>query len=390
MHWVTVRPVCAVGDALGTGGGGPEGGLPLVQRAMVALVPQVPDWVMVLLVMPTRWFVCLSARGVGAGVGRLPVRAVVVGVGAPGAWWAWFGAGARVGVYLVRVAGGLWAAGALLPCVWRFVLSGGAWPACALRGWLGSGRRGWCRCGCLGLCAGCGRVVRAVWSGVMVVPLATSMVRMLQVVRVGRQCWRFPVWVLWVVLSVGVLQVWCGVDGGVPGDGVVSAAGGEGVVGDAVGGGAAGERLEESRGRQCGRAQCWVLRCGWSAGGGCGWWCGARCVWPAPGNLGALVGAGVLMSAVCPPFCPWSWCRRWVAACVRFVPLCVAVVVGVGALGAWWAWLGAGARVDVYLVGSLCCLMTRGWCMLRVDGAGVGAWGWVLGVGASPARCGPA
>ena len=41
MHWVTVRPVCAVGDALGTGGGGPEGGLPLVQRAMVALVPQV-------------------------------------------------------------------------------------------------------------------------------------------------------------------------------------------------------------------------------------------------------------------------------------------------------------------------------------------------------------
>ena len=119
MHWVTVRPVCAVGDAFGTGGGGPEGGLPLVQRAMVALVPQLADWVMVLLVMPTRWFVCLSARGVGAGVGRLPLR-VVVGLGA----------GARVGVYLVRVAGGLWAAGALLPCVWRFVLFGGAWSAC--------------------------------------------------------------------------------------------------------------------------------------------------------------------------------------------------------------------------------------------------------------------
>ena len=121
-----------------TGGWGLEGGLPLVQRAMVALVPQVVDRVMVLLVMPTRWFVCLSARGVGAGAGRFPVRVVVaVGVGAPGAWLAWLGAGARVGVYLVRVAGGLWAAGALLPCVWRFVLSGGAWPACALRGWCG-------------------------------------------------------------------------------------------------------------------------------------------------------------------------------------------------------------------------------------------------------------
>ena len=138
MHWVTVRPVCAVGDALGTGGGGLEGGLPLVQRVMVALVPQVVDRVMVLLVMPTKWFVYLSARGVGAGVGRLPVRVVVaLGVGAPGAWWAWLGAGARVCVYLVRVAGGLWAAGALWPCVWRFVLSGGAWPACALHGWCG-------------------------------------------------------------------------------------------------------------------------------------------------------------------------------------------------------------------------------------------------------------
>ena len=81
MHWVTVRPVCAVGDALGTGGRGPEGGLPLVQRAMVALVPQVVVRVLAPLVMPTSWFVCLSARGVGAGVGRMPVRVVV---GAPG------------------------------------------------------------------------------------------------------------------------------------------------------------------------------------------------------------------------------------------------------------------------------------------------------------------
>ena len=67
----------------------------------------------------------------------------------------------------------------------------------------------------------------------MVVPLATSMVTVLQVVRVGWRCWRFPLWVLW---SVGVWQVWCGADGGVLGDGVVSAAGGEGVVGDVVGG----------------------------------------------------------------------------------------------------------------------------------------------------------
>ena len=172
-----------------TGGGGLEGGLPLVQRAMVALVPQVVDRVMVLLVMPTRWFVCLSAGGVVAGVGRLPVRVVVaVGVGAPGAWWAWLGAGARVGVYLVRVAGGLWAAGALLPCVWRFVLSGGAWPACALRGWCGVWSAWVVAVWVLGLGAGCAPVVHAVWSGVMVVPLATSMVTVLQVIRVGRRC----------------------------------------------------------------------------------------------------------------------------------------------------------------------------------------------------------
>ena len=69
MHRVTVRLVCAVADALGTGGRGPEGGLPLVQRAMVALVmsivgvPQVVDPVMVLLVMP------MAGEGV-AGDGR--------------------------------------------------------------------------------------------------------------------------------------------------------------------------------------------------------------------------------------------------------------------------------------------------------------------------------
>ena len=64
MHRVTVRPVRAVGDALGAGGGGLEGGLPLVQQAMVALVPQVVGRVLVLLVMPT------AGEGV-AGDGRL-------------------------------------------------------------------------------------------------------------------------------------------------------------------------------------------------------------------------------------------------------------------------------------------------------------------------------
>ena len=53
MHWVTVRQVCAVGDALRTGVGGLEWGLPLVQRAMVALVLQVVGRVLVLLVMLT-------------------------------------------------------------------------------------------------------------------------------------------------------------------------------------------------------------------------------------------------------------------------------------------------------------------------------------------------
>ena len=44
--------------------------------------------------------------------------------------------------------------------------------------------------------------------------------------------------------------------------------------------------------------------CGWSAGGGCGWWCGARFVWPVPGILGALVGAGGPYQDR-PPLCPF-------------------------------------------------------------------------------------
>ena len=35
-------------------------------------------------------------------------------------------------------SGRLWAAGVLLPCVWRFVLSGGGWLVCALRGSCGA------------------------------------------------------------------------------------------------------------------------------------------------------------------------------------------------------------------------------------------------------------
>ena len=79
--------------------------------------------------------------------------------------------------------------------------------------------------------------------------LVMSMVTVLQVIRRGRCCWRLLVWVLWVMLNVGALQAWRRVDGGVLGDGVVSAVGGEGVVRDASGGGAAGERLAERRGR---------------------------------------------------------------------------------------------------------------------------------------------
>ena len=89
--------------------------------------------------------------------------------------------------------------------------------------------------------------------------------------------------------------------------------------------------------RRWGRLVVWCSVCVACAGYlRCACWCGC-------------VDGGGLAS-----FCPWSWCRRWVAACVRFLPFCSVVVVGVGALGAWWAWLGAGVPLDVYLVGSLC------------------------------------
>ena len=222
-----------------------------MQRAMVALVPQVVPLVMVLLVMPTGWFVCLSARGVGAGVGRLPVRVVV---GAPGVWWAWLGAGVRVGVYVARVAGGLWASGALLPCVWWFVLSGGAWPACALRG------------------------CRGVWSAWVV-----------SVWVFGVGCW------LWACRSRGAV----GRDGGAAGD----------VDGDGAAGGKGGTTavlaVSGVGGVECGGVA-GLVRGGWwcawrrrrecCRGGGCCWWCCGR---PVAGG-----GGGCGWTAW------WLWCRR--------------------------------------------------------------------------------
>ena len=210
-----------------------------MQRAMVALVTQVVDRVMVLLVMPTRWFVCLSALGVGAGVGRLPVRVVVaVGVGAPGAWWAWLGAGARVGVYLVRVAGGLWAAGALLPCVWRFVLSGGAWPACALRGWCG------------------------VWSAWVV-----------SVWVFGVGCW------LWVCRPRGVVGRDGGAGGDDDGDGAAGDKGGTAMLAVSGVGAVGGVERGGVAGVVPGGWWCaWRRRRECCRGGGCCWWCfGWRC-----------------------------------------------------------------------------------------------------------------
>ena len=74
MHRVTVGPVCVIGDALGTGRGGPERGLPWVLRVTVALVMPV---VGVLLVMG-RLTVLLVMSMVRGGVGG------VVGVGGEG------------------------------------------------------------------------------------------------------------------------------------------------------------------------------------------------------------------------------------------------------------------------------------------------------------------
>ena len=136
--------------------------------------------------------------------------AVVVGVGALGAWWAWLGAGVHVDVYLVWAAGGLRAAGLLLPCVWQLVLSDGAWLVYALRGW--------CRCGRLGLGAGCVCVACAVWSGVMVGSL--TCVAGWWRVRLGR-CGRgagggcgWTAWWLWCRWAALMMGLGCVVAGG--------------------------------------------------------------------------------------------------------------------------------------------------------------------------------
>ena len=93
-------------------------------------------------------------------------KALAVGAGALGAWWAWLGVGARVDALLVWAVGGLWAVGLLLPCVWRFVMSGGAWLVCGLRGWCGAWLAWvmpawWLRLGAGCVCVGCA----VHWSG---------------------------------------------------------------------------------------------------------------------------------------------------------------------------------------------------------------------------------
>ena len=225
---MTVRPVCAVGDALGTHGGGPEGGLPLVQRAMVALVTQVVDWAMVLLVMPTRWFVCLSARGVGAGVGRLPVRVVV---GAPNAWWALFGCGCACWCVLGAGCGGSVGGGCAVAVRLAVCLVLWSVAACALRG------------------------CRGVWSAWVV-----------SVWVFGVGCW------LWACRPRGVVGRDGGAAGDVDGDGAAGGKGGTAVLAfsgvGAVGGVESGGVAGVVRG---GWWCAWRRRRECCRGGGCCW-----------------------------------------------------------------------------------------------------------------------
>ena len=118
----------------------------------------------------------LSARGVGAGFGRLPLL-----LGGCSCAWRW-----RPGSVRSALGGRGWVRVRVLTCTCcglrgvcgrRVCCCRACGGLCCLveRGWcvlcvdgVGSGRRGWCRCGCLGLGAACGRVVRVVWSAVMV------------------------------------------------------------------------------------------------------------------------------------------------------------------------------------------------------------------------------
>ena len=141
------------------------------------------------------WRGCFDGGGLSA---CLPVGSVPALGGCLCVWrWRWgsvrWALGGR-GWVLVRVLVCTWC-GLRGVCGRRVCCCRACGGLCCLveRGWCvlcvdggGPGRRGWCRCGCLGLGAGCGRVVRASRSGVMVVSLAMSMVTVLQVIRVGR------------------------------------------------------------------------------------------------------------------------------------------------------------------------------------------------------------
>ena len=162
------------------------------------------------------WRGCLDGGGLNA---CLPVELLPASGGCLCAWrWPWgsvrWALGGR-GWVRVRVLvctwcglrGGLWAAGVLLPCAWRFVLSGGAWLVCALRG----------------RCRAWSAWVLSVW-----------------VFGVG--CW------LWACRLRGVVGADGGVVGDVDGDGaagdkgqtVMLAVTGAGAVGDVECGGVAG------------------------------------------------------------------------------------------------------------------------------------------------------
>ena len=144
-----------------------------------------------------RWFVCLSACRVGAGVGRLPVRvAVVLG----SVRWALGGLGwVRMRVLMCTWCGLRGVCGRRVPCCRACgglcCLVERRW--CVL--WVDGVGPGRCWCGCLGSIAGCGRVVYVVWSGVMV----------------GSPTCAAGWWRVWSVVrcpvrAVGVGSVWAG------------------------------------------------------------------------------------------------------------------------------------------------------------------------------------
>ena len=115
-----------------------------------------------------------------------------LGFGALGAWVAWLGVGARVGVLLVRAFFGV--VGWRLPCAGRFVLSGGAWKVVRNSAWMVVwglacvGGWGWLLGVCVSGVRWIGLGCLAVWQGVMV----------------GSWAWVIGEWFVWPV-------VWCSV-----------------------------------------------------------------------------------------------------------------------------------------------------------------------------------